>query len=765
MIRNLFKVSPFGAIGEMRIPSAYLFLIYILTIVSPSLAEAATGDSAPSVPAGTTNATSMSRKLSDAQKTLRQCISVATPDMVGTSPSGQEPYALAALAAVQYFQAVAKRKVTVRRSAEALSDFLFLVELCNRYLTLKQSDRRLPFQERLAVDDFSGAKLKGKEFIVNGQPVMLLGPLGYNQLANEIDWVKKFGFRIIGDDFNNYASINAMSDPSKADRAAFVRLSNSWKSLRAQGLFVIHNPTLHYLSQSALRQFPDIVGGHRPEYPNLYGGFVPYSFESSTMKKLITGYYKTLFEMTRTQQSFPLIWLMNEPTYDRLTDPGFIRKYRKFLEVKFSNISALNQAWKTNFKSFQSISGDAKETVRDQFDFASFRQDYLTSWVKWLYAEVKRQEDSVIVSNKPMAHRLFDLDGGVDFEAEADFLDVPGSDAYRNPSRKIYALSWMEATALYDFQKSIAPHKPLAELELHFAEKKNVGADYTVAALWQSFLHGVRLATFWVWDTGELDERKKASAGMRYTVWSQPEAAWATAKTALDLRRLSVEASNFPVDPEVLIYYSKPSLILSPRAKVAIKRVYEAAAGLGVGVGFITDKMIRNGALQTTKWLLIPPVEHIEQPVLAAIKQYALGGGAVVVIGKPFRADEYSRPYGQDESVIRGPRVNSVSEKHVPLLANELRETMRGRLERPLELVKGIDESTWPVDYRCVPETETILCYVIGLNPKPMKVRIQGARGVKNWIDLLSGEKFDSNELLINPLDVRIARVTLVPAK
>lgn len=737
-----------------------LLMIVIVTLFSESV-----GAAMPQSTGGTSDTVPLARKLSSERVRLQKCVSTLTTEIMGVPTSDREPYALAVLATVQYFQMVVERKVRARRPDEALIDFIFLKNLCNSYVARRDNAWNLPYHKRLAVDDFSGVKLKGKEFVLNEQPVMLLGPLGHRQLGEEVDWVKKFGFRIIGDDFNNYASIKAMLDPKRVDRTAFVQLGRSWKKLQSQGFFISHNPTLHYVSQNTIREFPDIVGGHRPQYPSLYGGFVPYSFESPTMRKLISGYYEALFNSTEVQSPFPLIWLMNEPTYDRLTDPGFIRKYRKYLQVKFSDIGDLNRAWRTKFKSFQDISGDVKETERDQFDLNSFRQNYLTDWVRWLHAEVKRHDERIIVSNKPMAHRLFDLNGGVDFEAEGEFLDVPGSDAYRNPSQGMYSFSWMEATALYDYQKSIAPHKPLAELELHFAEKKNVRADYTVASLWQSFLHGVRLATFWVWDTGELDKRKKAPTGMRDTVWSQPEAAWATAKTAIDLRRLAVEASNFPVTPEVYIYYSKPSLILSPRTKSEIMRVYEAMAGLGVGVGFVTDKMIRDGALKSVKWLLIPPVEHIEKSVLTGIKQYALGGGAMVIIGKAFRADEYNRSYEQDENAIHGLYVNSIPALHVPHLAKKLSELLRGKVSRPIELVRTNDEITWPVDYRCIAEAETILCYVIGLNREPMNVRMRGVRKVINWTDLLSGEQSKSDQLLIRPRDVRLVRIALAPIK
>lgn len=715
----------------------------------------------PSIPGGLR----IGSASSDSLKALRAELDTCAAELgavldAAPNANGSVKYARAALATARYFGLIADKKSTVGRIQEAVDDVQFLKQLCSEHVTSLRNGRRLPYDENLRLRDFSGAVVTNGEFRVNGRPVMLLGPVGHKQLGEEQHLVSEFGFNAIGDDFNNFASISAVKAPGSVDGAPIARLSDARKSLEQQGLFISFNPTLHYLSPSVVNKFPDVTGNNPPKFPGLYGGFMPYSLASTTMRTVVQDYYDALFAVLPAAPAARFFWLLNEPSYELLTDPAYRQSYRGYLRSKYRDIQTLNDAWTTSFGDFSDVPVDVPGTDTDRYDAAVFRQQYLTQWVQWLHAEVKKRSPNAMVSNKPMAHRLFDLSGGVDFEAEAKLLDVPGSDAYRNPSKMKYGFAWPQPIALYDFQKSVAPNKPLADLEAHYVEEKGAEESYVEAALWQSFLHGVRLATFWVWDTGELDQSKQAPAGMRDTVWAQPRAAWATAKTALDLQRLSDLVATFPLAPQMHIYYSKPSLIASKAAQDTVKWVYEAAAGLGVSIGYVTDDMIRAGALAGIKVLLIPGTKHVSSTVLTRLKEFAASGKHVVVVGSAFTMDEYLREYPSGGGSLTGARVKlfrDVGSSQLAELLNGL--VTEAGLERPLTLLNEAGRVAWPIDFRCRREGLRALCYIVGLNKSATRVRMVGTGKVAGWTDWISGATGQSDEIVVNPRNVRLITV------
>jgi len=695
-------------------------------------------------------------------------------DLTQAAGSGQPaPYAKAAQALADRFSSVAEAKHQVGRLAEATRDLHFIAGLTgeqSRALREQLAGKRAP----LAVPEpqLDKVTIRAGNFWVNDQPVLFLGGMGYDGLRNQLSTVKDFGFNCVGDDYDAYASLRMLASPGQSDETALPRLRQSWEELRGLNLAFAFNPTLHYFPPWALQKYPDITGGDPvdtlPDWSGLgraagmrtksYGAFFPFAIDSASLRALVAGYYAMFFKQMRDYQGFHLVWLMNEPTYAS-RDPHYLQLYRDYLRRKFGTVAPLNLAWGSSYADFSEILPPADSTSPQQFDWLTFHQDQVASWFEWLAAEARRHDPGVLLSNKPMDWTLLHPELGIDWEREARLWDVPGMDAERHPQDRNYAFTWQTASMALDFQKSVAPGKPLADFEYHYVHEPGVSAQYVRATYWQGYLHGLRYSDFWVWETGQLTTGA-AAAGMSNTAWSQPEAAWGTASSALDLRRLAPYVAAFPLRPEVFIYYSRPSLYRDNSTYPAtLTAAYEAANGLDAPVGFITDGMIRAGQLAEVKLLIVPAARFVEGEVLGKIREFVGKGGRVVLIGESLAVDEYGRPHGKGQ-LPSGAKVQQLERAGARELVVDFEQiyTAAG-INRPVRAFTKDGKPAWPVECRTALVAGKRITSLIGLNKEPMTIRLAGQQPIRGWVDLISQEKGAGGELELKPLEVRLLRL------
>ncbi len=682
-------------------------------------------------------------------------------------------YATAACAIADRFLNVAARKAAGNVVTEAVRDADTIAALCTEQTDVLKAilagDRPAPIVPDPPLEQI---QIHDGNFWVDDEPVMLVGALGYGELQQALPTYRDYGFNIIGDDFNAYSAFRMITGEDTVDETAIPRLQASWDKLREMNLAVAYNPTLHYFPEWALVKYTDITGGdpvdRLPDWSGLarhagtrtksYGGFFPFAIDSPNLRRLVTRYYETLIPAIKDHEGFQVIWLMNEPTYTS-TDPHYVGLFRTYLRDKFGTIDGLNDAWETDFEDFNAIGYPTTAGSPAKFDWLTFHQDQVASWFEWLAGQIKRHDPDVILSNKPMAWTMLDPERGIDFEREAELWEVPGCDAGRSPGSATYSFGWPGATMLFDFQRSVAPDKPLGDHEYHYVHQANVTSEYVRAGYFQSYLHGLRMSQFWVWATGVIGEGV-GGAGMKHTAWSQPKVAWGNASVALDLRRLAKYVAAFPGTPEVRIYISRPSLYLDHAAhKGAISQAYEAANGLDAPVGFITDRMIRDGKLADCRLLIVPRANNVESDVLAEIRRYLTDGGSVVLAGECLSNDEYGRPHTGAVAVspAQVTRADSLALKAlVPVLEDAM--TAAG-ISRPIRARQTDGSPAWPVECRTMEIDGETICYLIGLNREPMELRLDAVTPIRGFEDLITGASYDGNTLTIDPLDVYLLRV------
>ena len=677
-------------------------------------------------------------------------------------------YARAALAVTNRFLRIAGTKRNRDLIPEAVADAHFLAELCAaeaRALGRTKAGEDRPKQ--VPDPPLSEMTIRDGSFRVKGKPVMLVGGLGYGELLNELGTYRDYGFNVIGDDFNSYSAFSMLTGEGEFDQTAIPRLRKSWDELERLNLAIAYNPTLHYFPVWALKQYPDITGGypvdrlpdwsglgrHKGQRVKSYGAFFPFAIDSQDLRRLVSTYYAELMPQLRPASPFHVIWLMNEPTYDS-RDPHYLQLFRESLARQYGTVEALNAAWPAQFADFAAVEPNLQPGTRARFDWLAYHQDQVASWFEWLAEEIKHHHPAAHLSNKPMAWTFLHPDRGIDFEREAELWDIPGCDAGRSPRSSRYAFDWRPAVMLFDFQKSVAPGKPLADHEYHYVHEPDVTAEYVRATYFHSYFHGLRMSQFWVWATGLIGEGQ-AGAGMRHTAWSQPRVAWGTASSALDLRRLAPYVAAFPQTPDVAVYISRPSLYLhTDTYRKAICSAYEAAALLDAPIGFLTDRMIRRGKLPTAKLLILPNDSRLEPDIGKALEAFAAKGGHILTVG---RCLTWGPAGDQDRRAVAGPaeRVHRIEE----LDRSRLDEAFsRADVQRPVRaLTAAGDLPEHPVECRAATVDGETVCYVLGLNKEAQDIRLLSAgQPVKAWQDLISGASGTAAAFRIEPLDVRL---------
>jgi len=662
-------------------------------------------------------------------------------------------YSEAKLSTARYFLTIANQKLAKGRAAEASEDNAFLYSLLSDALGQLAAAKKLTSVGEMPGSSGSQVVLREGVFRASGRPTLLIGPMGHAVLQKELSWVPRFGFNVVGADYDLYSSLRMLSGPQEEDASVPGRLKKSWAAINEQGLALAFNPTLHYFPEWASEKYPNEIGH------NLGGHYFPFVITSANAKALISRYYAALLPPLANTGGFRVTWLMNEPTYEYRRGREYAERYRAFLKEKYGSIQELNSRWGSGYESFDQVEVNPEKGARHRFDAATFHHQLVSEWFSWLYAEAKRNDAGLILANKPQAYTVLEPLRGIDHEHQAELFDVVASDSERPPSNVHYAYTWSRPILLYAFQRSVAPQKALADLEFHFTEKPDLNPSYVYAALWHGFLNGLRLVNFWTWDPGQLDPFKAAPAGLRDTVWSQPRAAWSIARAALDLRRLAPYVYRFSERASLQIYYGKPSVYLSPESRESIKNTFEAVNGLGLPVGFVTDKMIREGKLRSDAALIVPRSTFVEKDVLEHIRTYAQRGGTVILIGNSLTMDEYQRKHSS-EMEVKGKNVTRVGLLSPRELAGVIDQALPATLQSRVRLRNKGGETAWPVESRCVEEAAGgTICYVVGLNKARMNCVFKGGKVVKGWADLISGKSASTNSIVVDPLDVKLVKL------
>ncbi len=321
------------------------------------------------------------------------------------------------------------------------------------------------------------------------------------------------------------------------------------------------------------------------------------------------------------------------------------KMFHDWLKSKYSNISALNQIWNTQYKSFAVIEAPATYAGRPVddinraawYDWSNFNTRRFTDYMKWIKTEMRKYDNVTPIcagGTSSMLHSSNSITG-IDEEMIINEVD----DVILNESHSSPIFS---------------------DLLLSLSEKRKVMVDPEMGGgthgLLLQFLHGKSDISKWWWASAPSSEYLQMNeSSLPHSKTISLAAIDEVLKISLDIRRLGNEIAEFTAsEPEIAIFYSKTNMLQMPPKMVkagktpyveAVYDIWEGARCLGARVGFVSENQIKKGKLEKFKLLLVPAAKYMIPEVTAAIIKYIKDGGTALVIPESFTFDQYARDH------------------------------------------------------------------------------------------------------------------------
>ena len=143
-------------------------------------------------------------------------------------------------------------------------------------------------------------------------------------------------------------------------------------------------------------------------------------------------YIKNVVERYRSDKALGNWWLMNEPGQLNKPDELAMNNYKKWLIKKYKTIQDVNNAWLSNFSSFDSIEYDNSWDKSGGFnrptaylDWNWFWRDHLTWYMEWMAVEIRKYDTTHLLHVNP--HGIFDILPKYDLPHWQTFLSSLGA--------------------------------------------------------------------------------------------------------------------------------------------------------------------------------------------------------------------------------------------------------------------------------------------------------------------------------------------------
>ena len=446
-----------------------------------------------------------------------------------------------------------------------------------------------------------------------------------------------------------------------------------------------------FLSQSAMPAWAEAkYAGINPVHQE--GHFFGYDIDHPATRVLWAALFDSLLPRIGAHPAIYGYLLANEPEFPTFGGQYAYAKLHAWLINKYNVTSRLNKAWGTDWKSFNAVANltfapsqwktwrPDSVSVAQWADMDGFNKWRVTDFFTFLHdaigvsahraasgphlqqsnANVNIVSDCQIkVSNA--GHPWGSLPAsGIDRLALMDLTEINGCDTrmwassdshlpFRQHLTDTYALDWVGLSAAYDFQRSIAPQKPLLDSEwhslstVHFrAETAPVSHRYLGTALWLARLHGQAGLEMWYWGR---EPNGAANSGGAPSALDRTQGTWfpysLSAESAqFDSFLRAHAASNSIADTivaaantprEVWVLHSPLSALMDQEASGWELATYSATAGLGVSIGWIPTRSLQalasgealniSGGGHTCRSILVPCTSHIDDAGFTALRK------------------------------------------------------------------------------------------------------------------------------------------------
>lgn len=548
--------------------------------------------------------------------------------------------------------------------------------------------------------DWEGIEHKGSNFYSNGKPVFL-----HDYFSKPLDMPT--------DDptlFNDYLGniINPASiNPSFVSDDNGTPVQSKYDNLRrsdskAAGYQILwHDPAPAWAVD---KYGEDLLQGK--------SNFTKYDINSPVMRDIWSNVLKKAGPYTQGWKSNELGYMIaNEPHWfvqDRhwasikKTNgiPGMSQQvYKDFatwLENRHKTLSAMNNLWSTNFKSFEEASNELLPldiTYRNSplwYDVCLFNMERGTDWLTFIHDELLKYNPEATTHIKIMPDLFSEGNRthGINVEALTEMTEMIGDDAKTRKENfrksgasedwnKEFSYFWQELAVSYDFMHSVSPEKAHVNSEAHFLSTVLFRDLYMTPAyvrntFWYATILGMDASFSWFWGRqpdGSIENRLLTTTNTGLlesypaSVAQQPRVANEVSKTMMDLNAFSEEIVQFQEQAKpARLFYSETAAINDNDYMEHMFGLYKKMNFEGIPLGYVTKNIIEKQDNSTWDVVAIYHTPNVTDAEFDAVQAYLNNGGTIIIDDKSLTEDEYKRPRNKKLTAGSGKIINAAKD-------------------------------------------------------------------------------------------------------
>lgn len=490
--------------------------------------------------------------------------------------------------------------------------------------------------EPIPSPDLGQLEIRDGAFYAEGRPVFLLGACGWDQLARDISVLRSYGLNLAA--FSIGPNETLAGPGQEADFRA--ELDPIFRRARKHNVSVAFSLSPAAMPEWAIEKYPEMAVDDQGSIDITQPG------ASKTLKQHIEAVVPYLAK----QEMLNSLCLVKKPAF-RFTGPRVRDDFLARIKEFYGDRHDLNRSWKAIFADFEDLdigwveaNARYQQSPAYQYDWQTFHRELGAKFVLDFRGVVRRAAPStplqVAFADDVFEHGESKM--GIDREALVHQLDLSGCCAGNLCTDQFFAMGYPQQALVYTLMKSLAPGKPVFNIEDRIIAENDLENVYDFAyvhsALWDAAISGLNASAVWVWD------RSEAVPELKHNILMRPECLEAYATACLDLNRLApiVVAFQQAVAP-VAILWSAPSKIFGNGVPylVSARDSFEGCSFSGYKVRFITEKQCVDSKLADVKVLVLPDTPAVGEDAFEVLKDYIQGGGVTVRTQSPVHYDEY----------------------------------------------------------------------------------------------------------------------------
>jgi hypothetical protein len=590
----------------------------------------------------------------------------------------------------------------------------------------------------LSAPDLAALEIEGGTFFVDDTPVYLFGRAQTKPESADFDTLHRYGLNLstltIAPDDALRDAENVQDIGNKYD-AAFNAAAEKNVSLAVQ--LAPHVP-----SAWMRERWPDLDdkgfvdlahAGVEETYNRLIENAIPYLTQQEMLNSVSIAYHPTFrFDNEATQNAF-------------------IERIRS----QYLDAQHLNRLWHAKLAAFEEIEIWSKQPAdwfQDrrayQFDWQTFHMQLATDYFLEAIEKIRALSPALAL-HATLPDNAFEegeTRSGVDREALIAKLDVSACTTLSTPESLYYALNYPRPSAPYALMKSIAPHKPVFDMQWDIQIDADASPDqiynYVYTVLWEAVMSGV----------------SAAALPHNSPVFDNPWALEAFATAAQDVNRLSTLVIQFQQAPtEVAVLFSNAAKVLDDGDPHLSSSwfAFEGSSFGGYNVRFATEDAINDGLLDELPVLVLPQTPAVKDITFEKIAAYARNDNVVARIGTPIPYNE--RGESRKEVIRHTGKTILVHGINLPtefLHAIDAAVVLGGLPEK----TRTISSHGYPIEgvkSRLITHGGDEYMYLVNLRQEPIEVNL--STGTRTARDVMRGRDI-AFPTTIEPLDPLLLR-------